>query len=331
MVSSNPIWGVAGGDRMSFRDLLHKAGVKTRAAPNGEYSICCPHCGDLKFHAQVSESKEVMYCYRRGCTDTLVGLAKHFGIAYIKGFTVTESPLDDLKESVQGLSYGSVSLPRQHGTNTLTLGGMIPILGSKSMIAEKAKAYLNGRGFTDDIIDKYGLMFSESGRYAGRIIIPFYEHKKLVYFQARRFIGADDRKVINPSKDDAPRGKSHWLYNFDMASKYDEVIITEGWASAISAGENAVALQGNRASPVQMKKLLANWSRFIIILDPDTLKETMVLGDSFMSSGRNIEVKVVVLEAGDPNELGSETINVLKSSAMVYDKLNLLKRLVSYS
>jgi hypothetical protein len=211
------------------------------------------------------------------------------------------------------------------------LGGMIPILGSKSMIAEKAKAYLNGRGFTDETIDKYGLMFSESGRYAGRIIIPFYEHKKLVYFQARRFIGADDRKVINPSKDDAPRGKSHWLYNFDMASKYDEVIITEGWASAISAGENAIALQGNRASPVQMKKLLANWSRFIIMLDPNTLKETMVLGDSFMSSGRNIEVKVVVLEAGDPNELGSETINVLKSSAMVYDKLNLLKRSVSYS
>jgi DNA primase len=95
-----------------------------------------------------------------------------------------------------------------------------------------------------------------TGRYAKRIIIPYFtEEGKPFYFQARTLVDRDP-KYLNPSKSLYGIKTSEILFPYDKTKEY--VIVTEGPLDAMSlraAGFNATCTQGCKMSTTQAKEL----------------------------------------------------------------------------
>jgi DNA primase len=166
-------------------------------------------------------------------------------------------------------------------------------------MATKARKYLNARGFSDFQIDAYDLRYETTGRDGGRIVIPFKENGEIVYYQARSFMKHERLKILNPEQDE---GKSRFLFNFDQARDYTQVIICEGWASAMSAGPNAVAQSGIKPSERQLELLVSNWDDFVVMLDAGTVEESWWLAKALLHRKPKARVVITSLKAGDPND-----------------------------
>lgn len=91
------------------------------------------------------------------------------------------------------------------------------------------------------------------GAYA---IFPFIEDAEVVYWQGRHASPNAKMRKLNPYPDDAPMGKKHWLYGFELASKGSHLVLVEGQLDAITVtswldangGGCALALSGTALS-----------------------------------------------------------------------------------
>lgn len=303
-------------------NILIRAGVEAKSAPNGEIAVNCTSCGDHKLHARISLRVGWVHCHRRGCNQTLskylksVGINQKLSTEWVK----EPGPLDRLEQMFQGKET-----PVQH--NSINIKDVAePFTSLTSVMRDRARLYLHSRGMGDEIIDTYQLMVGK-GDLSGRIVIPFFENGKLVYYQARAFLVPAWKKVMNPDTDTVIEGKSNWLFNIDQASMYDEVVVTEGWASAISCGPNAVSIQGNRASATQLCKLCDHWNKFVVCLDADTYPETLQLCRAIKARKPRAKVRDIDLLSGDPNECYNRDImkHIIKE-ATEYNELDAMGR-----
>lgn len=113
---------------------------------------------------------------------------------------------------------------------------------------------------------------SGRNKYHGRIIIPTYENGKFVYFQARDFLGRDEKwKYINPRV-----AKNQVVYFYDFLPEGERIYITEGPLDAMYLYDYPVtAIMGNKLSRFQIEKLL--WKKpaeIVFIPDNDEKKQT---------------------------------------------------------
>jgi len=144
----------------------------------------------------------------------------------------------------------------------------------------EAYDYLEKRNISESIIEDYRIGFGtqdmrnltqeEKKKYAGsgRIIFPDYDSLgNLVHWVARTY---KNHKV----KYRNPFGSSRdTVYNLARAQLYDEVIVTEGVISAISAGRNAVATYGKSVTTAQISLMASvKFKRYIVALDGDAVK-----------------------------------------------------------
>jgi len=97
---------------------------------------------------------------------------------------------------------------------------------------------------------------STQGRYANRLIIPyFYEGQEPYYFQGHN-LGVTGVKYLNPSREYCGVKSSDILYPFKEDSDY--IFITEGPLDAISLqlnGLNATCTQGSKLSHAQAEQI----------------------------------------------------------------------------
>lgn len=200
--------------------------------------------------------------------------------SYLKtfeGIDVLEAPLEYLRET-------KFQLPE--GYTLLMLGD--------GRLATKARAYMESRGFNTIDLSLMGVGYCRgaNNRYWGRIIIPFYERGKIVYFNARKYIGAGP-KFDNPPIEEAGIGKSALLYNSDCLYVYEKVYIVESATNALTLGPNALAGGGKVFSSYQISRVLDSpVKEVVIILDPDAYKEALELGLALVNHKK---VKVVSL------------------------------------
>jgi hypothetical protein len=174
--------------------------------------------------------------------------------------------------------------------------------GGTSVIGRRAQAYMVGRGFFLSRLYELGFGYCPDGPYAGRVIIPFYEFGKLVYWQARDFTGHVDPKdkIKNPTGGE--HGKSDVLFNYDGVRELPRVVLTESWGSSLATGRQAFAINGKSMSEVQLHKILAmKADTIIILLDAGTWMESWIIAKRVAEHGRN--VCVCDLPSGDPNEV----------------------------
>jgi len=181
-----------------------------------------------------------------------------------------------------------------------------------SHMGRTAQAYMKNRGFNLDKLMMKGVGYCVGGKYKGRIIIPFYEAGKLIYFNARQFMNISEDKFMNPTMDEFGIGKSLLMYNADCLHIYSRVRMMESAMNCLTWGDDAFGIGGKIASNYQITKVLASPVKEVsIILDDDAKWEAYQLSLRLSNHKR---VKVVEMpKKKDVNDLGrKETLYIEK-------------------
>ena len=111
--------------------------------------------------------------------------------------------------------------------------------------------------------------YASSGRYAGRLIIPFEDEHGLFYFTARA-LGAQTPKYLNPPSEAGVKS-SHVLLPYDTEST-EPLYITEGAFDAIAlkeCGLNATCTNGCSPSLIQIRYLREYKGPIVVAYDND--------------------------------------------------------------
>jgi hypothetical protein len=181
--------------------------------------------------------------------------------------------------------------------------------------------YLKMRDISIFDIIKYRIGYSESGEYAGKIIIPSYDSEgQLNYFVTRAFYKADSQKHKNPkvSKD---------IIGFDLTINWSQpIVLCEGAFDAIAVKRNAIPLFGKIIQPTLQKKIIQERVRDIYLcLDADALKNAIDIAQKFMAEGLN--VYFIELQDQDASELGFKRINEIieNTDVLTFERLMQLK------
>jgi len=287
-----------------------------RIGQGNEHIMLCPQCGKRKL--SVNSSKNKFQCWRCGIGGGFEFLCKFLGIR-----TEQLSPdyrqlrLKQLKQIEKVPLTGAMELPE--GTTILRRG-------KESFFQKKAYAYLNGRGITDEMIEKWSLGYCMEGDYAGYIIIPVpNESNQIRSFQARRFYGVG-------MKSKNPPGAEKCIFNLNYAKGHRTIVVEEGPFDAMVThwlmtrnNISAVGLLGHTCSPLQAK-IIANLKPDIlyIALDPDiSFEEANKMGGTFRAEG--VEDVRICSPLKDPDELKQDdwTGDVLKNAKQChYRKIN---------
>lgn len=203
-------------------------------------------------------------------------------------------------------AISSVALP--HGFTSL--------VGGSGVIVERAKKYLQGRGFNVAALDMMGVGVGtkrheeEALNYFGYIILPVTYRGKLTYYLGRDFIG-NYLRYKNPSFEATGLKKSDVLYNEDALDYQDVVFINEGIFDALTIGTAGVATQGWQLSEVQKRKLFESNARELVwVADIGYYKQAVKIALEFSDFKK---VKVLDLFkfkhlGKDANEIGRENV-----------------------
>lgn len=158
-----------------------------------------------------------------------------------------------------------------------------------SDLNKKAMSFLNKRGLSSEHIKKFNLSFVDQKNcwhcdgededcpvckgkgynpYYGRVIIPTYENGKVVYFQARDFLGKELR-YRNPSME-----RKYVVSFYDLLKEQDRIIITEGPFDAMTLlNDSVTCMMGAHLTDSQILKIMKKSPKEIIIapdFDPDS-------------------------------------------------------------
>lgn len=268
---------------------------------HGWMKSTCPYCGrELKFGINLGLNR--CNCFVCGIHPSTIDLVMY--LEHIETYTEVLRFLDQEKfsgyvfkeEVIELKSHKSVYLPE--GFKLLNQGN--------SVLAKSARAYVKKRGFNPDELSKMGWGYGTKDRYFGYLIIPFHEKGKLIYFNARLFLGNGPR-YNNPDTTDSGLGKSFIIYNKDALDMYRSIFVCEGAINAQTMGPRGIATGGKAISRYQVNEILkSSVERVIILLDPDAKLNAIDLALKLVMYKK---VKVVFLPDGkDTNDLGRDRV-----------------------
>jgi 5S rRNA maturation endonuclease (ribonuclease M5) len=197
----------------------------------------------------------------------------YFLYSYLEGVTYTQA-VNQIKIRSLGRQPIYPSVVESPSTSIQEeMKNFIPVKENtqpESELEIAAYLYLSDRKILND---KYPFFVATSGRFQGRVIIPFWRNDDLVYFQARSLIGQKP-KYLNPGSEFGLKSKSY-LFPFDLSERY--VVICEGPTDAISLqlqGVNATATLGCSISATQSRLLAGFQGRIIVGYDNDDAGRT---------------------------------------------------------
>lgn len=264
----------------------------------------CPMCGkSLKYGVNISQNRT--NCF--SCTynerplfvvmkiENLQNIPQTFNyLGTFEGATYLETPQEYLEEK-------DAKLPE--GYKLLSIGN--------SRIAKLARNYMKNRGFNILSLSMKGVGYCTKGDYMGRIILPFYEKGKLVYFNARKFIDSGP-KFKNPSLEEFGVGKNLLIYNVDALAIYKRINIVESITNSLTLGDSTISLGGKIMSAYQTSKILRSpVKEVVIILDSDAYEYAI---KAALAISPHKKVKLVRMpENLDVNDIGKkETLKIIK-------------------
>lgn len=279
-----------------------------------ELNFCCPFClkrrgsVDNNYHLYVNplvvrnNIKGWYYCHRcfsRGKISDIVNVDNILNYVQLSNY---DKVLTNIRNSVL-----------EDSATKTSENIVLPLDYTHCFNGTEAFEYLESRNISKETISKYNIGFGykdlrtisseERPKYAGngRIIFPDYDNcGKLNYWVARTYKN-HKCKYKNPPNSNS-RDK---IYNLSRAMRYDEVIITEGVISCISAGNNAVATYGKNVTQDQIIKLAnCKFKKYYVSLDGDALKEAIDVAKSLTARGCEVWVTLLPLDK-DPASVTS--------------------------
>lgn len=276
----------------------------------------CPICGkEKKFGVQVTDNKA--HCFSCEWNSTTFKF-----ILEVENLAQYNDVYNLLKKYNGSTTIGSLSYQPKEEFKRLQLPPEFKLLGLyQSKTARLVESNLKGRGFSIRKLMRKGVGYCATGKYAGRIIIPYYQTGLLVYFNARKFIDIGE-KFKNPTKDECGVGKTEVIYNIDALWLYEKVWLFESTTNALTIGDNAIGTGGKKLSPWQKNKILESPVKDIIIgLDDDAYAEGLKLALELVNFKRIKVLKFPHKE--DANKIGKKaTLELAKNTPwMGYNEL----------
>ena len=140
-------------------------------------------------------------------------------------------------------------------------------------IRRQAMNYLNSRGITDDMIERYGIGFCDNGDHAGRIVIPSYNKKgELNYYIARSWDPMSRAKYKNPEAE-----KDKIIFWENLIDWNKDIYLVEGAFDGLFLN-NAIPMLGKHMSELLFETIYMNAkSNVIICLDADAWQNAVKL------------------------------------------------------
>jgi len=282
---------------------------KTTGNPD-EFIVSCPRCRGFHrtFKLYINLEKRVFFCFRCGYKGTLDrlcyedNLTSFFPDDKIEAKSIS---LDVLQDFVDKVAF------REQKENEKEIHSIKNLLPGKPLLqyqdnslAKAAISYCNQRGLNRTLINNYRVYYDPINlSLSTRIIFPWYEKDKLVFWIARSFLPDCQLSpdYLYPSSEDFPEGRKHLLYGIDDLEEQSTIQICEGVFDKIALGRNAVALGGKTMNSTQIYKLLAKKPNKIEIwLDSDAYLAGMKIRLQILRTGFST-VEVIKLPTGyDP-------------------------------
>jgi DNA primase len=139
-------------------------------------------------------------------------------------------------------------------------------------IYKQALNYLNGRGITDEIIEKYQIGFCDKGDCTGRIVVPSYDKDNNLNYYVARSWGKTKLKYKNPDSE-----KDKIIFNEHLIDWEQDVYLVEGVFDAFFL-PNPIPMLGKHLSHHLFETLYTKAKKDIIIcLDGDAFSNATKL------------------------------------------------------
>lgn len=293
----------------TIKTKLHSYALNTlglREYRRGWFKGHCPSCGRVdKFGLNLYQNRT--NCFVCGYHPSPVQL-----IMELEGLSSYNDVWNFLK-LYEGREYLEPVIERIERTETILPDGYRNLLIGEGKLSKLAREYVAGRGFDVEEMAYKGWGYGSKAAYFGYIIIPFYLGGKLIYYNARKFMGGGP-KYLNPTIEDFGLGKSLILYNWDALGKYKTIYLVEGAINAETLGDQGIATGGKKISSYQISMLIkSEVKNIIILLDPDGIDDAIKLGLKLCYHKR---LKVILLPGDkDVNDLGKEkTLALVKQN-----------------
>ncbi len=289
----------------------------------GEISIRCPFCGedDPSEHLGINLTQENWGCHRNPAHR---GRKPQFLIQAILGGTwaqagLTLAQFNQSDPETLDAALAALNAPSEAPKATeaaLEAPDLRPIL--KRGGTARFYGYLKGRGFDDvtDLIERYRIQCCVTGRFKNRVVIPFYQHGKLV--------GWTGRALGNPIN--APRylssgaGIKTTVFNEDeLWDGGKMLIVVEGPFDALKMdyygepfGVRATCGFGTSLSPEQLSIIVGVRKRFkrvVILFDHDATEQSFHAADWLQAP--NVSIGTLPPGVKDPGALHRDAVEAL--------------------
>lgn len=314
--------------------FLENLGAK-KTSKGDEWLMDCWECGDRKLYFNIQ--KITGFCVKCWVPRTLQDIAKQHGIArfdilqFIQDIKLEEMRTQGLRDTVlQGLlgrerapmaDLPEVLLPSEYRTLRE---------GKESINGKQALAYMVNRGFDPEVLFYMGFGYCATGYYRQRVVIPFYENGRLVYWQARDYTGTVDpkKKILNPPSWLVSTGKTEVLFNSEAIKKHEVAVMTESWGSSLAVGRMSFAINGFHMSERQFELIKqAPVQTVIVMLDPG---QELAAWNTAKRLSECKRVLVAELKGGDPNEVSRNVLFNTLREAVPYTSNEFLKRMARF-
>lgn len=158
-------------------------------------------------------------------------------------------------------------------------------------IRRQAYNYLQSRGITDDIIEKYKIGFCGTGDHAGRIIVPSYDtFGKLTYYIARSWYPNTKAKYKNPEAE-----KDKIIFNESLINWNQDIYLVEGVFDGFFV-PNSIPMLGKHMSELLFETIYQKaMGNVIICLDADAWQNSVKLFHELNGGGLYGKIKVIKL------------------------------------
>lgn len=238
-----------------------------------EIQICSIYTQDVKFKCYINVEQFVFCDFKAGVSGSCYTLFKD----YLNVVSQKEVMLYIMRKYADGQFFildeqkkeihfdDDNSIIRNFNTNERPI-----YFYQKDKIGNFGKAclkYLMQRKISVDYIRSMGYVYNKFSKFHQRIILPYFEDGKMVYFQARSQDKNNQLRYLNP----IGLNKQNYIFNYDYLND-DELILVEGVFDAMSIDRNeqtATCIGGAFLSTKQLIKIFSKAKPKRIIYVPD--------------------------------------------------------------
>lgn len=285
---------------LDWKAILDKHHVpyveKGKNVKRGEIGLSCPWCGaaDPSQHLGINLTSGWYSCWRQKSGHSgkspLRLLMKLLRVPYARarelaglgeGYIDPEG-FDALAARLMGREVQSHTAPLLR--TFLDPDASFRFLHSKTPAQRRFVEYIYGRGFEREDLEaflhKYVVMYATEGRFASRIIFPYFLEGELVTWTGRA-IGSAEIRYKDLSVDESVVPPKQTVYLFDEAAKGGRyLVVNEGPIDALKIdfygaahGVHAVALSTNSITPTQLymlEELAPMYTEVLVMMDAKT-------------------------------------------------------------